>query len=511
MGSQLILLIHDIQDIAHKKIAKTVRGEKKDTVGFITAVNEGGSVDFYPCTIPKMISIKTGKLPETEAPTHSADPFPKSVYQIQDCTYLAEQYSYCVPTVHLKFAPIDGKAHGYRVEQESAVLGQPSGYSKTAFKAVEDAHSFDERRRGWVRDIMSTGRGYVGCEVRVVGKQGGGIGGGQKGLYGVVKGYSFRPELTNEQKKAQEEDMRRRREAEEMGRTVKGCVEPSLAGWDGLKDAVLQIQYENTLQQENVWLGRLQERYSGLPLAYAMYFKTVGPKYTKIAPAKIAPEIDVGPLVSAAEAWPETCSVPEAPAHPFGPAPEFGELLGHWFAGPKFVNKQLDVKVERVGACIVKYGSKINPRMLGHEGSHGFITPFSSAFSDSHLDKKFVEIRKLPLHHTALVPPPAIKPYRRTEPDASGIDGCISAAVGHVVVIGPDVTGADDRRGHYAETVPASLQYGTPIVEVRFPMESGGRPPNRCYHLECLCRALNQELAHWKIPATDFDALPTSK
>ncbi|KAJ6528473.1 hypothetical protein B0H19DRAFT_1083417 [Mycena capillaripes] len=116
-------------------VVEVVYGEKKGTVGFIMAVNEGGLVDFYP----------TGKLRETEAPTHSVDPSPKSVCLVLS---IKETECLCVPTFDLKFAAIDGKAHGYCVEQESAVLSQPSGYSKTALKAAEDACSFDEKAEG---------------------------------------------------------------------------------------------------------------------------------------------------------------------------------------------------------------------------------------------------------------------------------------------------------------------------------------------------------------------------
>jgi hypothetical protein len=91
----------------------------------------------------------------------------------------------------------------------------------------------------------------------------------------------------------------------------------------------------------------------------------------------------------------------------------------------------------------------------------------------------------------------------------TGLDQCISAAVGRVIIIGPDVHGSRQHVGDYAETIPASIQHGSAVVEVRFPREiGGGRPPNGRYHLECLCRSQNVKLRAFKLPATDFDAAP---
>jgi hypothetical protein len=174
---------------------------------------------------------------------------------------------------------------------------------------------------------------------------------------------------------------------------------------------------------------------------------------------------------------------------------------------PEFVNKRIDVKVVDVKACLNTHLRKINTKTFAAEGKVGYLSPFPVPVNETKLNRDNLEVRLEPMSHPTMIPPGAIRPHRRTVPDpTTGLDQCISAAVGRVIIIGPDVYGSRQRVGQYAETIPASIQHGSPVVEVRFPLESGGRPPNGTYHLECLCRSRNVALDVWNIPATDFDA-----
>jgi hypothetical protein len=174
---------------------------------------------------------------------------------------------------------------------------------------------------------------------------------------------------------------------------------------------------------------------------------------------------------------------------------------------PEFVNKRIDVKVTGVKGCLNTHSKKINTQTFAAKGKVGYLSPFPVPIKQAKLDRDNLEVRLEPMSHPRIIPPGPIRPHRRTVPDpTTGLDQCISAAVGRVIIIGPDVFGSRQRVGQYAETIPASIQHGSLVVEVRFPLESGGRPPNGTYHLECLCCSCNVTLDAWNIPATDFDA-----
>ncbi|KAJ7821827.1 hypothetical protein B0H13DRAFT_2377061 [Mycena leptocephala] len=229
-----------------------------------------------------------------------------------------------------------------------------------------------------------------------------------------------------------------------------------------LPEITLRIQQDASLAEFDAKLDQLWDRYTNLPLQQALYFRKLGPinLWKKAEPVA---EPVVEPV-----SWPEVCVVPEPAPTKFG----FASLLttGGWLLQPEFVNKRIDVKVVDVKACLNTHLRKINTKTFAAEGKF--------AWSD--------------------VPPDDDPAGRHQAPSTD--------AVGRVIIIGPDVYGSRQRVGQYAETIPASIQHGSPVVEVRFPLESGGRPPNGTYHLECLCRSRNVALDAWNIPATDFDA-----
>lgn len=116
----------------------------------------------------------------------------------------------------------------------------------------------------------------------------------------------------------------------------------------------------------------------------------------------------------------------------------------------------------------------------------------------------------------ASMPLTTLRPCRWTYRDLASQTGevCISAVIGRVIVIGPDVDGSNTRVGEYAETIPEPTGIASNFVAVRFRKTRNSQgeviQPTGRYHLHCLCRSLNQPIPGKEVtcPYVDFDAEP---
>ncbi|KAJ7865239.1 hypothetical protein B0H13DRAFT_2353077 [Mycena leptocephala] len=428
-------------------VVEIIRGPKQGTAGFVVEVHTGGFVVFYPCTIPRMFNaMSDGYSFNREAIQ------PHTIYE--DPTHLEQSTPFAVANSNLKFIPID--AQGFVAQPPAEFYASP-----TMQTAAQNRALYDELHTKWELDRMHTSKWFEGMFIQVGGKH------PRKGIFGVVKGF--------------------RLHALPSQRKMRGQ----------LPDITLRIQQDASLAEFDAKLNQLWDRYTNLPLQQALYFRKLGPinLWKKAEP------------VAEPVSWPKVCVVPEPAPTKFGFASFIGETNGGWLLQPEFVNKRIDVKVVDVKACLNTHLRKINTKTFAAEGKVGYLSPFPVPVNETKLNRDNLEVRLEPMSHPTMIPPGAIRPHRRTVPDpTTGLDQCISAAVGPVIIIGPDVYGSRQRVGQYAETIPASIQHGSLVVEVRFPLESGGRPPNGTYHLECLCRSRNVTLDAWNIPATDFDA-----
>ncbi|KAJ7794669.1 hypothetical protein B0H13DRAFT_2393319 [Mycena leptocephala] len=433
-------------------VVEIIRGPKQGTAGFVVEVHTGGFIVFYPCTIPRMFNaMSDGYSFNREAIQ------PHTIYE--DPTHLEQSTPFAVTNSNLKFIPID--AQGFAAKPPAEFYASPTMQTVAQNRAL-----YNKLHTKWELDRMHTGRWFEGMFVQVGGKH------PRKGIFGVVKGFRLH------------------------------ALPSQLKMRGQLPDITLRIQQDASLAEFDAKLNQLWDRYTNLPLQQALYFRKLGPinLWKKAEPVA---EPVVEPV-----SWPEVCVVPEPAPTKFGFAPFIGETNGGWLLQPEFVNKRIDVKVTGVKGCLPTHAKKINPKTFVAEGKVGYLTPFPVPLNQTKLDRENLEVRLESMSHPTKIPPGAIRPHRRTLPDpTTGLDQCISAAVGRVIIIGPDVFGSRQRVGQYAETIPASIQHGSPVVDVRFPLESGGRPPKGTYHLKCLCRSCNVTLDAWNIPATDFDAL----
>ncbi|KAJ7469925.1 hypothetical protein B0H11DRAFT_1920254 [Mycena galericulata] len=389
-------------------------------------------------------------------------------------------YPIRVSSRDIEFVPIDGE--GFQL----AFTGDWE--AKSSMQDWEDKRRLIDRlHRVWERECMRTGRGYLGHRVKIVGS-----GHSYKGRVGSVKGWRF------VKKVEKVEDPAKRAKLEKVETARRKRLPPSLR--ETRPDIILTVQLEASLQQIDVSIDHALDEYSDLPLPQAVLFKHLAPVQSA-APDDLpedAPDPD-----TAEPAWVPTFS--DLSDCIYGPVPNIGDDNGNWLLEPKLATRRIDIKVDGVRACLAKYVDKISSKTLSFEGRVGFVAPFNKPFTTRDLEKRLVEVRLEPMNHKALIPAPAIKPCRRTEQDNHGLDQCISAAVGRVVVIGPDVQGSDVRVGQYAETIPKSTSYGSGIVDVKFargPQDTEN--PTGRYHLRCLCRSLNKPMPDWGIPATEF-------
>ncbi|KAJ7603350.1 hypothetical protein DFH06DRAFT_1350295 [Mycena polygramma] len=496
-----------VGDVA--EVNRSFRSVPKGTVGFITEVCTGGFVHLYQRPLPQLLSaMKVKAKPQNDietvlvaAPSWNLDPTAKEpILQIasvqktstepdilgadsEDEQVVNDPVIY-VPTTHLNFALFDD-----------------NGLAVHSSVSPNVRQELDEQSREWEKMKMSTGRGYIGCEVMIAGKQSdkkfGASSYARKGLFGTVMGYTLKKSTDTPLTKTREQRLK-------DGRTSAG------------PDVELYVRYDASLAGVPVKLNQVVERYSKLPLEHVMHLRGMFEIMAKHRPVRKKgseeQRIDDRPLLPPTQAWYETSREPEPLGHIYGPPRDIGEDTGHWLRQKELVGKRIDIKIEGVAGCLAQYGRIVTQKVLGYEGKRGFVK-IDHPLSVAEIEKKLLECRTIPMHHPAKVPPASIKPYRLAEPDALGIAHCISSVVGRVIIIGPNVHGVTDRVGQYAESVPSAPAHAplpTPIVEVRFPLTlSGERPPNEEYHLESLCRALNETLHSCDIPATDFDAAPT--
>ncbi|KAJ7601465.1 hypothetical protein DFH06DRAFT_1154029 [Mycena polygramma] len=466
------------------EVDRNFRNVPKGTVGFITEVCRGGFVHLYQRPLPQLLSaMKVKKSPQDDiktvlvaAPSSNSHPTTQEpilqIASVQTSTepdilhsedeQMVNDPAIYVPTTHLNFALFDD-----------------NGLAVHSSVSPNVRQELDEHSREWEKMKMSTGREYIGCEVMIAGQQSdkkhGATSYGRKGLFGTVVGYKFtKPPL----KKTRAQGME---------------VVPVK-----MNQVVERFLFSSRLSLEHVM--QLRGMFEIMAKHRAVQKKGSGEE-----------RIEDRPLVAPKHGWYETSREPEPLGHIYGPPRDIGEATGHWLLHDELVGKRIDIKIEGVAGCLGQYGRIVTHKVLAHEGKRGFVN-IAQPLSAAEIDKKLLECRTVPMHHPAKVPPASIKPYRLSEPDSSGTAHCISSVVGRVIIIGPNVSGYTDRIGQYAETVPSAPAHAplpTPIVEVRFPLTpSGERPPNEEYHLESLCRALNETLHSCDIPATDFDAAP---
>ncbi|KAJ6472209.1 hypothetical protein C8R47DRAFT_1296982 [Mycena vitilis] len=451
------------------EVNRRFRNVSKGTVGFITEVSTGGFVHLFRQPVSHLLSAMKRTPPDGIVDSES-----------KDAPMLNDPVIY-VPTTHLDFALLEDNG-----------LAVHSSVSPVVRQEL-DTHS-----REWEQMKMSTGLSYIGCEIMVAGRQGDKMDGAtsfaRKGLFGTVFGYKF---IQPPSKKTRAKGMK-------DGRTSAG------------PDVELHVRYDGSLETVPVRMNQVVERFSRLSLEHVVQLRgmyNIMAKHRQSEKNKggVEERIEDRPLIAPKDAWFETSREPEPLGHIYGPPRDIGEATGHWLAQKNLVGKRIDIKIEGVPGCLAQYGRKITGRVLKFEGQRGFVK-IDHPLSVAKIGKELLECRTVPMHHPAKVPPPSIKPYRLAEPDLSGTAHCISSVVGRVIIIGPNVHGYTQRIGEYAETVPTAQALAplpTPIVEVRFPLlPNGERPPNEDYHLESLCRALNETLHSCGIPATNFEAVP---
>ncbi|KAJ6447902.1 hypothetical protein C8R47DRAFT_1330172 [Mycena vitilis] len=446
------------------EVNRRFRNVSKGTVGFITEVSTGGFVHLFRQPVSHLLSAMKRTPPDGIVDSES-----------KDAPMLNDPVIY-VPTTHLDFALLEDNG-----------LAVHSSVSPVVRQEL-DTHS-----REWEQMKMSTGLSYIGCEIMVAGRQGDKMDGAtsfaRKGLFGTVFGYKF---IQPPSKKTRAKGMK-------DGRTSAG------------PDVELHVRYDGSLETVPVRMNQVVERFSRLSLEHVVQLRgmyNIMAKHRQSEKNKggVEERIEDRPLIAPKDAWFETSREPEPLGHIYGPPRDIGEATGHWLAQKNLVGKRIDIKIEGVPGCLAQYGRKITGRVLKFEGQRGFVK-IDHPLSVAKIGKELLECRTVPMHHPAKVPPPSIKPYRLAEPDLSGTAHCISSVVGRVIIIGPNVHGYTQRIGEYAETVPTAQALAplpTPIVEVRFPLlPNGERPPNEDYHLESLCRALNETLHSCGIPATN--------
>src|ERR1700761_5021698 len=191
---------------------------------------------------------------------------------------------------------------------------------------------------------------------------------------------------------------------------------------------------------------------------------------------------------------------------------EPGESTGRWLLHPNLVEKRIDVTVvpledlQKIRVQFSKLDRKINKKTLMQAGTEGYLTPFTTPLTEKDLENDTVEFRRIP-GVVARIPIPGLRPCRRAP--LANTSACISTVIGRVLVIGPDVSGSWERTGEYAETSPSSdFPVGVVKVLFRWDHDAQGRDvrPEGLYHVQCLCRANNQEIMGSSRYTTNFTA-----
>ncbi|KAJ7206012.1 hypothetical protein GGX14DRAFT_397288 [Mycena pura] len=458
-------------------LVRATRGKHAGRIGFIVAVHPGGYVEFYPAEF--------------------------SAREVKLAIYKDGNDTIKIPTADLTFESFD------LADFQLGVRGDWAG--KSALQTAREAGSaLDRHRHRMEREMMRTGRWLLGMEVKIVGQH------YYKGHFGSVKGWHMANALS-------------------VGESTEPPLEGdwgsrvSAAGRRKFDDIVLNVLVENIPVIQEATFSQVVERRSGLSLDRSAMMSTLGrlmvfePK--EAPPAQPEPDLDPGAALDEyTEA--ERAFLASAQIQQYGTAPDIGEFncelhvppnayepgesTGRWLLHPNLVEKRIDVTVvplpdmQKIRVQYRKLDRKINNKTLQQVGTEGYLTPFTKPLTEKDLENETVEFRRIP-GVVARIPIPGLRPCRR----APNMSACISAIIGHVLVIGPDVSGSWERTGEYAETSPSS-DFPVGVVKVLFRWDHNAQGqdvrPEGIYHVQCLCRANNQEIMGSSRYTTNFTA-----
>ncbi|KAJ7199011.1 hypothetical protein GGX14DRAFT_401640 [Mycena pura] len=446
-------------------LVRATRGKHAGRIGFIVAVHPGGYVEFYPAEF--------------------------SAREVKLAIYKDGNDTIKIPTADLTFESFD------LADFQLGVRGDWAG--KSALQTAREAGSaLDRHRHRMEREMMRTGRWLLGMEVKIVGQH------YYKGHFGSVKGWHMANALS-------------------VGESTEPPLEGdwgarvSAAGRRKFDDIVLNVLVENIPVIQEATFSQVVERRSGLSLDRSAMMSTLGrlmvfePK--EAPPAQPEPDLDPGAAMDEYTAA-ERAFLASAQIQQYGTAPDIGESTGRWLLHPNLVDKRIDVTVvplpdmQKIRVQYRKLDRKINNKTLQQVGTEGYLTPFTKPLTEKDLENETVEFRRIP-GVVARIPIPGLRPCRR----APNMSACISAIIGRVLVIGPDVSGSWERTGEYAETSPSSdFPVGVVKVLFRWDHDAQGRDvrPEGIYHVQCLCRANNQEIMGSSRYTTNFTAKKNS-
>ncbi|KAJ7206810.1 hypothetical protein GGX14DRAFT_396739 [Mycena pura] len=451
-------------------VVRATRGEHAGRIGFIVAVQYGGYVEFYPAEL----SNRKVKL---------------AIYKDGDATIK-------IPTANLLFESFD------LADFQLGLSGDWAG--KSALQVARQSGSeLDRHRERMERQMMHTGQWLLGMEVKIIGQH------YYKGHFGSIKGWHLADALPVG-------------ESTEPPSEGDWEARASVAGRIEFDEIVLNVLLENIPVIQEAAFKQVVERRSGLSLDKSAMMSILGrlmvfePK--EAPPAQPEPDLDPGAALDEyTEA--ERAFLASAQIQQYGTAPDIGEFncelhvppnacepgesTGRWLLHPNLVEKRIDVTVvplqdmQKIRVQYRKLDRKINNKTLQQVGTEGYLTPFTKPLTEKDLENETVEFRRIP-GVVARIPIPGLRPL---------------PVIGRVLVIGPDVSGSWQRTGEYAETSPSSdFPVGVVKVLFRWDHDAQGRDvrPEGMYHVQCLCRANNQEIMGSSRYTTNFTAKKNS-